>query len=181
MNCSLKCDIHKKTPYSGVHVEVFQIIRQTSTTSLSYDREDQMLPSVSESCKLILSWLTEITVRRINSMVSSLPLKWIDLTPSPLFFSSPLSRARVARSMGCPLSAKLSTMPSAVLSHSLSGLLGWVPYHFFSDPGPRNDQRPGENLRAYSVILTEFAVQLSLFPRSPIQCHCTLTCRRSFL
>ena len=39
-------------------------------------------------------------------------------------------------------------MPPAVLSQSPSSLLTWVPYHFFSDPGPRNDQRPCGNLQA---------------------------------
>ena len=57
-------------------------------------------------------------------------------------------------------------MSSAVLSHSPSGPLGWVPYHFFSDPGPRNDQRPGEHLRAWSALVTEFAIQFSLVPGS---------------
>ena len=56
-------------------------------------------------------------------------------------------------------------MHPAVLSHSPSGLWGWVPYHFSSDPGPRNDQRHSGNLRAYSVTLRPFALQFSVFPR----------------
>ena len=131
--------------------------------------------------KFWVSCLTETTVRRINSTVSSLPLNWIDFFPFPLLFNSPLSTALVARNTGCPLSAKLSIMPSAVLSHSPSGLWGWVPYHFFSDPGPRNDRRPCGNLRAYSVILRTFAIQFSLFPRFTNQCHCTLIWRWSVL
>ena len=67
--------------------------------------------------------------------------------------------------MGCPLSAKLSIMPSAVLFHDPSGLLTWVPYHFFSEPGPSNDKCPCVNLRAYSVTLRAFEIQFSLFPR----------------
>ena len=46
-----------------------------------------------------------------------------------------------------------------------SGLLTWVPCHFFSDPGPRNDQCPRMNLRAYSVTLCAFTIHCSLFPR----------------
>ena len=57
------------------------------------------------------SWLTQITVRKFNSMVSSLPLKWTDFTPLPFAFESPLSNELVARKRGCPLSAKLSIMP----------------------------------------------------------------------
>ena len=34
----------------------------------------------------ILCWLTKITVRRTNSTFSSLPLKWMDFFPFPLFF-----------------------------------------------------------------------------------------------
>ena len=73
----------------------------------------------------------------------------------------------MARNTGCPLSAKLSIIPSAVLSYSPSCLLTWVPHHSFSDPGPRNDHCPCVNLRAFSVTLRAFAIQFSLFPRFP--------------
>ena len=98
-------------------------------------------------------------------MVSSLPLKWMDFSPYPLLFNSPLCNALLARNAGCPLSAKLSIMPSAVFSHSPSGLLTWVLYHFFSDPSPRNDQCPRVNLWAYWVSMKAFAIQFPLFPR----------------
>ena len=98
-------------------------------------------------------------------MVSSLPLKWMDFIPSPLLFNSLLSKALDARNIGCPLWAKLSIMSSAVWSPCPSGLLTWVPFHFFSDPGPGNDQCPRVNLRAYSVTLWAFAIQVSLVPR----------------
>ena len=75
-------------------------------------------------------------------MVSSLPLKWLDFFPFSLLLNSPLSMALVARKIGWPLSAKLSIIRSAVLSHFPSGSSEQVPYHFFSDPGPKNDQRP---------------------------------------
>ena len=68
-------------------------------------------------------------------------------------------------------------MPSAVVSHSPSGLWAWARYHFFSDPGPWNDQCPCVNLRVYSVTLWAFAQQFSLFH----QCRCTSTWRWSFL
>ena len=86
----------------------------------------------SATAPLMLSWLTEITVRRINLTVSSHPLKWMDFFPPPLLFNSPLSKALVARNTGCPLSAKLSMMTSAVLFHSPCGLLTRVPYHFLT-------------------------------------------------
>ena len=56
-------------------------------------------------------------------------------------------------------------MHSAVLSHSPSGQWTWVPYHFFSEPGPGNDLCPCVNFRAYSVTLRAFAIQCSFFPR----------------
>ena len=120
----------------------------------------------SATAPLLLSWLTEITVRRISSTVSSLPLKWIDFLPFPLLLNSALSKAPVARNTGCPLSAKLSIKLSAVLFHSPSGLWVSVPYHFFSHPSPRNDQHPCGISREYSLMVTESAIQFSLFPRS---------------
>ena len=50
--------------------------------------------------------------------------------------------------------------------HSPFGLYVWVPYHFVSHPGPRNDQWLGANLLAYFASLTEFAIHNSLFPFS---------------
>ena len=63
----------------------------------------------------------------------------MDFTPSPLPFVSPPSKGLLARNTRCPLSAKLSIMPSAFFFNSPSGLLTWVPYQFFYDPGPSND------------------------------------------
>ena len=113
----------------------------------------------------MLSWFTEISLRRINSMVHHYRWsEWCSLL-FPLLFNSPVSKVLLARNTGCPFSAKLSIMPSAALSHSPSGLLTWVPYHSFSDRGTRNDQCPCVNLRTYSVTLRAFAIQFYLFPR----------------
>ena len=76
-----------------------------------------------------------------------------------------LSKALVARNSRWLLSAKLSIMPSAVLSHSPYGLSEQVPYHFFSDPGPRNYRCPRVNLWAYSPSLWTFAIHFSWFLR----------------
>ena len=70
----------------------------------------------------------------------------IDFFPFSFLLNSPLSMAPVARNIGWPLSVKLSIMCSATLSQSPSGLQ--VPYHFFSDPGPRNEQCPRGNMWA---------------------------------
>ena len=89
----------------------------------------------------------------------------MDFTPFPLLFNSPLSKALLARNTRCPLSAKLSIMPSAVLPHSPSGLLTWVPYHFVSDPGPRKDPmslRESSSILSNSVSVRKFNF---LFPR----------------
>ena len=58
-------------------------------------------------------------------------------------------------------------MSSAVLSHSPSGLLTWVPHHFLSDPSPRNDQC------AYFVTLWAFAIHVfvSSFCPSTVIAH----------
>ena len=33
-----------------------------------------------------------------------------------------------------------------------------IEYHFFSDPGPRNDQRPAGNLFAYKITSVTLAI-----------------------
>ena len=63
-------------------------------------------------------------------------------------------------------SLKLIIMFSATWSHSPLGLYVWVPYRFFSDPGPRKDQCPCANLFAYSATFREIAIHKSLFPFS---------------
>ena len=52
--------------------------------------------------------------------VSSLPFKK-NFFPFSLLLNSPVSKAQVARNTGCPLSAKLSVMLTAVLCHPPSG------------------------------------------------------------
>ena len=50
---------------------------------------------------------------------------------------------------GCPLSRKLIIIISTTSSYSPFGAKTWIPYNFFSDPGPRNDQCPcAHNFRA---------------------------------
>ena len=95
-----------------------------------------------------LSWFAEINLRRGNSMFSSLKLKCIDLLPCPLLLNSPLSKALEGRNIGWPDSKKFVIMFSAILSQGPSVLSVYVPYHFFSDPSPKKDQRPRGNLRA---------------------------------
>ena len=79
--------------------------------------------------------------------------------------SVPRCNGLVARKIGCALSPNLIIINSATLSHSLRGLSLQVEYHFFSDPGPRNDQRPAGNLFANkdtSVALAIHSCSLSL-------------------
>ena len=68
----------------------------------------------------------------------------------------------MARKTGCPLTPNLIIMNSANLSHSPPGLSLKVEYHFVSDPGPRNDQRPAGNLVANKVK----SVALAMHSRS---------------
>ena len=83
-----------------------------------------------------LSWLTEITVRRINSMVLSVPLKWMDFIPLPFLFNSPLSKALDARNFGCPLSVKIDHhILSNVVPFSIwFAYVSSVPFLFRSRP-----------------------------------------------
>ena len=72
--------------------------------------------------------------------------KCIDNFPPPLLLSVSRNNGLVARKTGCPLSPNLIIIDSATVSHSPCGLSKKEEYHFFSDPGPRNDRRPAGNL-----------------------------------
>ena len=87
----------------------------------------------------ILSWLADMTLHRINSTFCSLPLTWIVFLRPPLRCNSPLSRALDARNIGWEISEN-SVISSAFLSQTPSSLSELVPYRFFSDPSPKNDQ-----------------------------------------
>ena len=99
--------------------------------------------------------------------MSRSPRKWKDSFPPPLLRKVPRSKALVPRNTGCPLSLKLSNMCSATSSHSPFGLYVFDPYHFFSDPGPRNDHCPCGNIRAYPATVVDFATHISLFSLLP--------------
>ena len=71
----------------------------------------------------------------------------------------------MARKTGCPLSANVSIIFSAILSHALCGLSSLIEYHFFSEPGPRNDHCPAPNLlanRETSLAFDSHSIFLSL-------------------
>ena len=59
---------------------------------------------------------------------------------------------------GCPLSPNLIIINAATLSHSPCGLSLSVEYHFVSDPGSRNDQRPAGHLFANRDTSLELAI-----------------------
>ena len=69
-------------------------------------------------------------------------VKCIDNFPPPLLLSVPRDNGLVARKTGCPLSLNVIIIISATLSHSPCGLLSWVEYHIFSEPGPKIDHLP---------------------------------------
>ena len=109
------------------------------------------------------------TVRK-NQLNGFFHYRWSEWTyfPLPSFFFCEFSSVKSAggtKHRTSALSQSWASCLQQILSHSPSGLWRWVPYHFSSDPGTRNDQRPCGNLRAYSVILRAFAIQCSLFPR----------------
>ena len=90
----------------------------------------------SETAPWILSWLTEIIVRKTVSIVPTSAQKCIGNFPPPLLLSVPRDNGLVARKTRCPLSPNFFIIIiSATLSRSHCGRLSWVEYHFFSDPG----------------------------------------------
>ena len=106
-------------------------------------------------------------VRKTVSIVSPSAQKCIDNFQPPLFLSVPRDNGHVARKTGCPLSLNLIIINSATRSHFPPGISLSMEYHFVSDPGPRNDQRPAGNLFANldtSVELAIHSFSLSLFP-----------------
>ena len=76
----------------------------------------------SEAAPSILSWLTEMIVRKTVSIVSPSAQKCIDNFPPPLLLSVPRDSGLVARKTGCRLSLNLIIINSATLSHSPRGL-----------------------------------------------------------
>ena len=84
--------------------------------------------------------------------------KWKDNFPPPLLLSVPRDNGLVARKTGCPLSPNFIIINSATRSHFPPGLSFSVEYHFVSDPGPRNDQRPAGNLFANIAKSVELAI-----------------------
>ena len=94
------------------------------------------------------------TVRRIQSMVSSLPLTCMDFTPLLLHFSPPLPK-RCCTEYTMSTFGKVEHHAFSSFSHSQSGLLTWAPYHFFlrSKPWKRPvSSRESSNILSNSEI-----------------------------
>ena len=105
--------------------------------------------------------------KKTVSIVSKSAQQCIDNFPLPLLLSRPLDSGLVARKIGCPLSANVNIIFSAILSHSPCGPSSFVEYHFFSEPGPRKDQCPFPNLlakRETSRAFDSHSILLSLDP-----------------
>ena len=100
-------------------------------------------------------------------MILSSSLNWVDVFPCSLLSNSPLSKAPDARKIGRADSVFVwSIIISAVLSKFPSRLSQQFLSHFLSDPGPKNDQRPQGNLRAYFETSIKFWSHSSVFPFS---------------
>ena len=106
-------------------------------------------------------------VRKTVSIVSPSTQKCIDNFPPPLLLSSPRENRLVAQKTGCPLSPNFIIIISATTSHFPPGLSLSVEYHFVSDPGPRNDQRPAGNLFANKDTSVELAMHSVSLPQYP--------------
>ena len=81
----------------------------------------------------------------------------MDIFPPPLLFKIPLSKALVARNMGCPISLKLRKISVATRSDSPPGLKVSVGFHFMSVPRSRNDQWLEENFFKISSTRVELS------------------------
>ena len=97
-------------------------------------------------------------MRKTVSIVDLSAQKCIDNFTPPLLLSVPRENGLVARKTGCQLPLNLIIINSVTLFHSPCGLSRQVEYHFFSDPGPRNDQRPAGNLFANKVTNAALAM-----------------------
>ena len=69
-----------------------------------------------------LSWLTEMTIWRSNSIFSILQLKWTVFFPPRLLLNCPLSKGLVHRNVGWPEPLKFCSIFSAVRFQDPSGL-----------------------------------------------------------
>ena len=87
-------------------------------------------------------------MRKPVSIVLSSAQKFIDNFPPLVLLNTPRDNGLVDLKTGCLLSSNLYIISFATLSHSPCGLHSRVEYHFFSDPDPRNDHFPEENLFA---------------------------------
>ena len=65
----------------------------------------------------------------------------------------------MARKTGCPLSANVNIIFSAILSHSPCGLSALMEYHSFSEPGQKNDHCAAPNLLVYRETSLAFDSQ----------------------
>ena len=120
-------------------------------------------------------WQSELFGTRVLSFIES-PLKWMVHLPS-LCFKIPRLNALVLLKTGWPVSLNRCTILLAVQFHC--PFWSWEsPYHFSSDPGPRNVQCPCKNL--HGVIPDFFGIRstilIILFPYNVVD---TLTWRWS--
>ena len=77
---------------------------------------------ISAAAPQRLSWLTEITIWRSNSIFSVLPLKWTVVFPPPLLLACLLSKGLVHRNIGWPESLKFCSIFQAVRFQEPCGL-----------------------------------------------------------
>ena len=96
-------------------------------------------------------------MRKIVPVVSWSAALCIDSLPCPLLLSWPLDGGVVARKLGHPLSANSINIFSTRLSHTPCGLTSFKECHFFSEPGPKNDQCPVPNFLAQKDTSRAFA------------------------
>ena len=99
---------------------------------------------------------TEVSVRKTVVIVSKSAQWWIDNFPPPLLLSWPLDNRLVAQKTGCPLSASVTIIFSAILSHSPCGQSSLIDYHFFSEPWPLSCSKSSCKYRNESSIWLAF-------------------------
>ena len=91
------------------------------------------------------------------------------------FFKAPRANGLEHLNTGCPLSAKILIISSAVTFHFPSVLWERVPYHFSSSPGPRKVKLPSGKIFHRLIRRLNCVCTLLHCGSGPSQCHCTST------
>ena len=130
----------------------------TCTFWTSRDSPSHTSSHISATATLILSWLTEMIVRKNH-------------------FGCTVVTTEIYRQFSCSFASQTSSIESTGSTEYGMSTFTEVDHHVLSDAIPFSIACA--HLLAYSATIREFATQVSRFSFSPIQCRYTLTWRWS--